>query len=49
VRPGESEPEGPRLVWTLPAEHPLKARLGGGYLNVTAFLPQEACERVVLV
>jgi phosphatidylserine/phosphatidylglycerophosphate/cardiolipin synthase-like enzyme len=49
ARPSESEPEGPRLVWTLPAAHPLKARLGGGYLNITAALLEEACEGVVLV
>jgi phosphatidylserine/phosphatidylglycerophosphate/cardiolipin synthase-like enzyme len=49
VRPSESELEGPRLVWTLPAGHPLKGRLGGGYLNITASLLEEACKRVVLV
>lgn len=49
VRPSEDEPEGSRLVWTLPAGHPLRARLGESYLNITASLLEEACERVVLV
>jgi phosphatidylserine/phosphatidylglycerophosphate/cardiolipin synthase-like enzyme len=49
VVPGEIEPDGSHLVWTLPSGHPLEARLGESYLNVSVSLLEEARERLVLM